>query len=78
MGKEVPVKTYAQFCVAAAQLRKSERGSRALQNLERFFRDGGLGLDATNKRAATDLFLAAMENPWDLPADLTSAEEDAT
>lgn len=61
---------YEQLEAAAAQLRKSERGQRALENLSRFFSDGGTGLDDANKKAALKLFLAAIQNPWDLPANL--------
>jgi hypothetical protein len=62
---------YDQLCAAADQLRKSERGQRALKNLSAFFREGGLCLDQPNKQAAMRLFRAALENPWDLPAELT-------
>jgi hypothetical protein len=62
--------TYEELEAAAAHLRKSERGQRALENLSRFFSDGGTGLDAVNKKAALKLFMAALQNPWDLPANL--------
>lgn len=63
--------SYEELCRAADQLRKSERGRAALKNLSTFFREGGMGLDAFNQEAALRLFVAAMENPWDLPAELT-------
>ncbi len=63
---------YQKLEAAAAHLRKSERGDRALKNLSSFFRDGGTGLDDQNKRAVILLMNAAFTHPWNLPANLTS------
>ena len=65
---------YQKLEAAAEQLRRSERGRRALENISKFFRDGGTGLDDSNKLAALALFMAALHNPWDLPANLTQRE----
>ena len=58
--------------VHAEQLRRSERGAAALENLCAFFREGGLGLDCRNQEAVAALIHAAFNNPWDLPAELTA------
>lgn len=63
--------TYPELERAAAQLRKSERGRRALKNLSALYRDGGSGLDDINKAAALKLFSAMLYCPWEWPANLT-------
>ncbi len=62
--------TYEELEATVAQLRKSERGQRALENLSRFFSEGGIGLDVSNKAAVMRLLHACFCNPWDLPASL--------
>ena len=71
-----PINKYPALCEAAEHLSRSDRGARALKNLSLFFREGGSGLDEKNKRAALALFMAALSNPWDLPADLTQPKSD--
>ena len=69
------MKTYEELEAACTQLKKTERGQRALKALSQFASTGGLSLDERNKRACTELFTACLTNPWDLPAWFTSAEE---
>jgi hypothetical protein len=52
---------------AVAQLRKSERGQRALEALAHFYMLGGHGLDGTNQRAfISTLELGMFFRPYEL------------
>lgn len=62
--------SYDELEAAVTQLRKSERGTRALENFSKFVSEGGTGLDASNKTALSRLVHAALNNPWDLPDNL--------
>lgn len=59
--------TYEELESAVSQLRKSERGQRALANIHRLCKEGGTGLDYSNKSAAMKLLHAMFFYPWDLP-----------
>lgn len=68
------MKTYEQLEAAAQRLKRTERGQRALEALSQFASDGGTGLDTGNKQAAADLFMACLDNPWNLPAWFTQGK----